>query len=141
MRVLSSYQTKHIEVWGMGWTHLISLTPTEDSIERQLLEAIEIIGHQHGQASPVCVEHVKSISEIRDEVSIEETYTGIYLVDPLELMDFHATHFDNTPQIFLVTNILFRKLNESFIPAVGLKFEEAISDMAMKKGLYYGLVS
>ena len=146
MRVVPSFYTRHFELPYRDqenrdiWIHLIHLDPVSDDQVGRLLDAFEVIIHQYGIHVPICIQATLGINIYGNAVDIEQTEDNVYLANPLSFIEFCSRNPVADTRIYLVTDIIYHQIRESFQPAHDRRLDQVLQETVRQHGLFYVLV-
>ena len=134
---------QHLVSPEIGFLHVVSEELVSDEILQNLKFAVEMLFYQYEADSgiDVCIQYLNNFDEtIQSELVLEETYKNIYLVNPIDLVNFFHSYPEYSNEVYLMSNALNNNFHRLLQEQKEGQFSELLIDTFKNDGLIYAII-
>lgn len=151
MKILHNFYERHIVTKEMGILHFVSETEIPDKVAETMFTAAQVLYHQYDanrlgkdevqEGVSICIQHLSDIEYlISSEPACFETDRQLYLVNPLELIEFYQSNPETCCQLYLMSDPLYVDFHKLLKFEKNKTFDDVIVSTFEQSGLLYAIV-
>ena len=134
---------QHLVSPEMGFLHVVSEELVSDKILQNLIFAAETLFHQYeiDSGTDICIQHLNNFDEtIQSKLVLEETYKNVYLVNPMNLVNFFDSYPEYSNEVYLMSDTLNNHFHKLLREKEEGQFSKLLIDVFKNHGLIYAII-
>ena len=135
---------QHLVSPDIGFLHVVSEELVSDEILQKFRFAVEMLLYQYeidGRID-ICIQYLNNFDEtIQTELVSEETYKNVYLVNPIDLVNFFCSYPEYSNEVYLMSETLNSNFHGLLREQKEGQFSELLIDTFKNDGLIYAIIS